>query len=337
MNNRNTNNFCYQNFDENPNSVNILGIDTSCDDTTIGLIDGNGKIITKKKMSLECDYYGGVVPELAARMHLENIDKLFLQVLGDKTIHAISATIGPGLLSSLVVGSNFAKTYAKIKNIPFIPVHHLEGHIYACFDGKSPSYPFLALLISGGHSDLYLCKGFGKYELIAKTCDDSAGEVFDKIGRHFGLPFPAGPHIEKSAQKASKFITPTIAMKGKLSFSFSGLKTKSIMIQEGIYNTSWFLQESIGLTLKEKVSLAIQKTGVTQVFVCGGVAANETIRKHIREIYGINVLFPPLELCMDNGAMIALAALEHIRNRTTMINDFQIDEFPRMSLEDYYG
>lgn len=314
--------------------INIVGIDTSCDDTAIGLIDSNKNIINECKYSLDCKLYGGIVPELAARMHADKLDEIFKKTVENHPVDAIAATVGPGLISSVVLGSEFAKIYAKIKNIPFIPIHHLEGHIYAA---NIEQYPFLALLISGGHSDLYLCEEFGKYELIAKSLDDAVGEVFDKIGKHLELGFPSGPLVEKLAIKHTKCLEPMISMKNQLAFSFSGLKTKAIRIQnETKENVSWFLQESIGLTLKEKLQLAIKSTNVKNVIVCGGVAANKSIRNHIIEIPEINIQFPPINLCMDNGPMIAFAGLEHLKRNTKFVNNFEIEEFSRMTLTEFY-
>ncbi len=312
----------------------ILGIETSCDDLAMGLIDGKGNIINECKYSLDSKNYGGIVPELAARMHANYLDVIFKKTVGNYNINAIGATVGPGLISSVVLGAEFAKTYAKINNIPFIPVHHLEGHIYA---SRFTEYPFLAFLISGGHSDLYLCKGFGQYELILKTLDDSAGEVFDKLGRQFGLNFPCGPEMEQLANHAIYHINPVIIMKNQLALSFSGLKTKALRMNESVENISWFLQESIGLTLKEKLMMAINKTSVNNVIICGGVAANQVIRSHISSIPNINVIFPPINLCMDNGPMIAYVALDHLNHNSSLINKFNQDEFSRMTINEFYS
>lgn len=313
----------------------ILGIDTSCDDTSIGLIDDQGNILENKKFSLDCKKFGGIIPELAARMHLDYIDKIFLEIKEKyKEIYVICATIGPGLISSLIIGSTFAKTYAKITSSIFIPIHHLEGHIFASPVNK---YPFLSLLISGGHSDLYLCESFGNYKLIAKSLDDSAGEVFDKVGRKYELDFPSGSHIERLAHNVTKKIEPMIPMKNKLQFSFSGLKTKTLRIDDSVENVAWFLQESIGETIKEKLQMAIELTAVNHVVVCGGVAANKSIRAKIQSIENIHCIFPPIELCTDNGVMIALAGLQHYKNETSFVNNFELEEFSRMQLDDYYS
>lgn len=308
-----------------------VGIDTSCDDTAIGMIDENRNIIAEEKMSLFCGKYGGVVPELAARNHLNYIDKLFMEVTGGEKIDLIGATVGPGLLPGLVVGSQFAKTYANLMNIPFVPVHHLEGHIEAA---GYKNYPFIALLISGGHSDIYICHEFGKYELMIKTLDDAAGEVFDKIGRNLQLPFPSGPYIEQLAKNATIYHEPMVAMKGQLAFSFSGLKTKTLRINDTPENISWFLQESIALTLKEKLSMIIERTNIHKIVVCGGVSANLTIRNHLNSL-NAELIYPPLSLCADNGPMIAFAAYEHYKHQTKYVNNYNIPEFSRMSLSEW--
>jgi N6-L-threonylcarbamoyladenine synthase len=326
----------------------VVGVDTSCDDTCIGLVEFSKNSNSNKEFkqfcqydvkikkniivsqSKSCDFYGGVVPEVAARNHLDYIDKAFLEVVKDEKIDLICATAGPGLVTALVVGFNFAKTFSEIKNIPFIPVHHLEAHIAAarlfCDD-----FPFLALLISGGHTDLYLCEGFGKYKLICKTLDDAIGEVFDKVGKKFSLPFPAGPFLEEEAKKAKGLIKPMIVMKNELKFSFSGIKTKAVNLNYEVEEIADFLQESIGITLKEKLQMAVELTGVKSILVGGGVAANQRIREILKNSFE-KIIFAPLDLCRDNGVMIALSGFSHFIEKTNVNN---IKEFARMNLEDF--
>lgn len=296
----------------------ILGCDTSCDDTTVGIIRGldHTEILSNVKFSQDIFSikYGGVVPEVSARSHLEEIKPTFLKALNVADIKLsdidfFACTVGPGLIGGLLVGSTFIKTLAKLENKPFIGIHHLEGHIASC--RQKP--PFLALIISGGHSLISLYDESLSFTTVCNTLDDSAGEVFDKIGRIMGLPFPAGAHIEDLATQAQIFFPIPKITHGRLAFSFSGLKTKcKQMLEKGINaaDVAFFLQESITSHLVDKLRMAVELTGIQKISVCGGVSANKYIRKELSSNF--NCFFPSLELCTDNGAMIALAAKDKI-------------------------
>jgi N6-L-threonylcarbamoyladenine synthase len=313
----------------------IIGCDTSCDDTTIGILRVSDKIEVLADIRFSqlasCTLYGGVVPEVAARNHLNKIKLCFNLAIEQASITLdqidyFSATVGPGLIGGIIIGSNFIKTLAKIQNKPFIPIHHLEGHIAAAQE----KLPFLALVISGGHTVIISCTE-DKYEIICNTLDDSAGDVFDKIGRLIGLPFPAGPHIENLAVKSINYIQPLRITPGQLNFSFSGLKTNCIrLLNDGIEHAdvARYLQESIANNLREKLALAIKNTNIHKLVICGGVAANKRIREVLTQDF--QCFFPPISICTDNGVMVALAGLERIKKQL-FINQY-IDEFPYMNL-----
>ena len=316
----------------------ILGLDTSCDDTSVGIIQVNNEnldfssniILANVKYSqlTSCVKYGGVVPEIAARTHLDNLSKTLEEALKTaklsiEDIDYFSVTIGPGLIGSLIVGSNFIQSIAKIKNKPCILVHHLEGHIASCQEKP----PFFSLVISGGHSFLAFCDENYNYEILCSTLDDSLGEVFDKVGRVFELPFPSGPFIEKLALESQNRINPIEIMKGKNGFSFSGLKTSCLNLVKTHKKEDicFFLQESAVNHLVNKISKFLSPD--SKLIVCGGVASNQYIRENLKARW--NCSFPPLDLCCDNGVMIALAAQISIYNNRFIKNH---EEFASMTL-----
>lgn len=315
----------------------ILGIETSCDETAAAVLKGNPSVnsgqvqilsnIVASSASLQAKY-GGVIPEQAAREQIKAIIPVIeesLQVSGYSVqeIDTIAVTYGPGLIGSLLVGVETAKTLALIWNKPLIPVNHLIGHFYANFI-QVPNFPCLGLLVSGGHTDLVLFSDHGQYKYLGGTRDDAAGECFDKCARLLGLPYPGGPHISQLAQKGdpSKFKLP-IPMKGikDLDFSYSGLKTavanlvKSnedlVMSQKA--DLAAAIENAIVESLVDKVMLALKTYPVKNVMIAGGVAANQKLIGDLR--FKINDLrmsvklhIPPPHLCTDNGAMIASAA-----------------------------
>jgi len=323
----------------------ILGIETSCDETACALIEGKEKTIKilSNIVSSQIDLhasYGGVVPEIAARAHLENILpvlKLSLNKakIGWKDIDAIAVTIGPGLLVSLLTGIETAKTLAYIFHKPIIPINHIEGHIYANFVATNHqslitncSFPLLCLVVSGGHTSLILMKNHGRYEILGETLDDAAGEAFDKVGNLLGLPYPGGPFLAKIAQKGDPqaFHLPRAWLGNSLDFSFSGLKTavlykiKQLKIGNSkleigaISDLAASCQQAIIDVLTEKTLEAARRYKTEAICLTGGVAANLELRKQLRKKCQKTkkaLFVPPPNLCTDNAAMIACAGYYH--------------------------
>lgn len=309
----------------------ILGIESSCDDTAAAVIH-NGKILSNVVASQEVHrQYGGVVPELASRAHQQNIVPVVHQAIQlaniDKNqLSAIAFTRGPGLLGSLLVGTSFAKSLALGLDIPLIAVDHMQGHILAHFieeEGKSmPQFPFLALTISGGHTQIVKVTDYFEMEVIGQTIDDAVGEAFDKSAKILGLPYPGGPLIDKYAQEGNpkrfKFPKPKVA---PLDFSFSGLKTSILyfveketaknpeFITENIKDICASIQFTIVDYLMDKLKNAIKQTGIKEIAIGGGVSANSGIRKALKEAeqkHGWKTHIPKFEYCTDNAAMIAI-------------------------------
>lgn len=310
----------------------ILGIESSCDETSASIcIDGNimSNVIASQAIHAK---YGGVVPELASRAHQQNIiptiDQAIVQAKITKNdVDAVAFTRGPGLLGSLLVGTSFAKSFALARNIPLIEVNHMQAHILAHFiDDPKPSFPFLCLTVSGGHTQIVLVKDYFDMELIGQTLDDAAGEAFDKTAKILNLPYPGGPLIDKNAQfgdpNAFKLPEPQIA---DLNFSFSGLKTAILyLVQDEIKKNPNFLEVSMNdlcasvqhrivTILLNKVKKAAKITGVKNIAIAGGVSANSGLRNSLLEMgeqYKWNVFIPKFEYCTDNAAMIAIAGYQ---------------------------
>jgi N6-L-threonylcarbamoyladenine synthase len=299
----------------------ILGIETSCDETALALYSNKGLIENLVYSQSEHQAYGGVVPELAAREHLEKLPRLFKQLLQSaniqpKSITHIAVTCGPGLIGALLVGHNFAQGLAQALNIPLIPIHHLEAHIAAAFINTTfEPEPFLTLLVSGGHTQILLTNGIGNYQLLGQTLDDAAGEAFDKTAKVMGLGYPGGPKIEQKAQDATQPVALPKALKLRKDamMSFSGIKTaarqhylehqKQPLVVE---NIAQGLQACIAEQLTRKVNTAIKTTGVKKLVVSGGVSANQFIRSYLeKHSLTETVLFPDLKYCTDNAAMVA--------------------------------
>ncbi|WP_342261724.1 tRNA (adenosine(37)-N6)-threonylcarbamoyltransferase complex transferase subunit TsaD [Alphaproteobacteria bacterium endosymbiont of Tiliacea citrago] len=292
----------------------ILGIESSCDDTGIAVIENN-KIL--ENIVLKQDHKHGVIPEYAARQHhvaiFEGVKSVF------KNIDLIAYTNGPGLIGSLFVGSSFAKGLAYGSNIPFIGINHLEGHFFLPYWLYHFDLPFLALLISGGHSLLIEVYDVDKYKIISRSLDDAVGEVFDKVARHLGFDYPGGVHIEKAALNAShlfEFSFPN-SMIDRDEFSFSGLKTaaiRQISINDSDEKKADFcdqFQKHVAYLLIEKIAKFYLKNQIKNWVISGGVASNKVIRSLIEEkasMFGAFVYYPPVELCTDNGVMIAAVA-----------------------------
>jgi N6-L-threonylcarbamoyladenine synthase len=320
----------------------ILGIDTSCDDTGVGIVQ-DGKVLANIVASQTALHakYGGVMPEQASREHLEVIDLVLEQALNQaqiklSDIDAIAATYGPGLVGALLVGLTYGKTLAWGLEKPFIPVHHLEGHI-ASSASSDLQPPFLCLIASGGHTSLFRVKAWGDYQELGHTRDDAAGEAFDKVARLLGLGFPGGPALSKAAKQGndSAYAFP-IALKGQdgFDFSFSGLKTAvALLLQKeptsNIHDIAASFEKTVVESLVSVTERAARFTGYRHLVVAGGVAANQRLRRRFGDI-GLITHFPPLQLATDNGAMIALAAQFYMEHNPDY---WQIDASPYLPLD----
>lgn len=306
----------------------ILGIETSCDETAVAVVKNGREILSNTVASQIKSHkrFGGVVPEIASRHHVEQMTIVLEEALNEAgvswdDIDAIAVTEGPGLVGALLIGVNAAKALAFAKQKPLIGVHHIAGHIYANRFQKEFEFPLLALIVSGGHTELVLMKEHGNYELIGETRDDAAGEAFDKVARMLDLPYPGGPQIDRLAAIGEETINFPRAWleEGSYDFSFSGLKSAVI---NTIHNAKQrgeelkkediaaSFQDSVIDVLTKKTSRAAKENRVNQVIVAGGVAANNGLRTALKNEFtdlGIPLLIPPLNLCTDNAAMIAAA------------------------------
>ena len=306
----------------------ILGIETSCDETGVAIYDSEKGLLGHKlysQIKLHAKY-GGVVPELASRDHINYIIPLIHGLLKDckiniQNIEAIAYTSGPGLSGALLVGSSVAESLACALGIRSIPIHHLEGHLLApMLEDRKPKFPFIALLVSGGHSQLIHVKELGSYKIIGDTLDDAAGEAFDKTAQLLGLGYPGGAALSKLAEKGLKHFElprPLLHSNG-LDFSFSGLKTAVLYLvrkqkkltKEIKADIAYAFEDSITDVLVKKTIQALKQEGLKRVIISGGVGANKTLRKKITAECNQNefeYFFPDLTFCTDNGAMIALA------------------------------
>jgi len=309
----------------------ILAIESSCDDTSAAvIIDGEVKSNRVANQSVH-EQYGGVVPELASRAHMANIVPVVQAALDDAGItqsdlSAIGFTRGPGLLGSLIVGVSFAKSLALSLDIPLIEVHHMNAHILAHFaEDPKPDFPFLCLTVSGGHTQIVRVDDYLDMTILGETIDDAAGEAFDKTGKILGLPYPAGPIIDKYAKEGDAKYTFTEPKVGELDFSFSGLKT-SIMhfLQKEMRKDDQFVnnhikdicasvQARIVSILLNKLAIAAEKTGIEHIAIAGGVSANSGLRNGLIELCeekGWNHYIPAFQYCTDNAGMIAVSAYQ---------------------------
>ncbi|MBN2031904.1 MAG: tRNA (adenosine(37)-N6)-threonylcarbamoyltransferase complex transferase subunit TsaD [Deltaproteobacteria bacterium] len=337
--------------------MNVLGIDTSCDDTSAAIVVDGNVPLSNVVYSQICLHhpYGGVVPELASREHLRNIvevvDQAFAKAAIDQQdLDGIAVTIGPGLIGSLLVGLYYAKGLSFVLGVPFIGVNHLEGHILSVFLEESvPDFPFVALTVSGGHTSLYHVAGFGRYTSLGQTLDDAAGEAFDKVAKLLGLGYPGGPVIEKLAVEGNheKIRFPRAYLtRGSLDFSFSGLKTAVALFVRKWRETGEPLgisaadvaasfQESVIDVLVQKVMEAVEKSGVSSVVIAGGVACNKTLRDRLIEqaaSQAVAVFFPRPAYCTDNGAMIAVAGYHRLFRGER--SDLSVDVRSRFPIDD---
>ncbi|PHQ79293.1 MAG: tRNA (adenosine(37)-N6)-threonylcarbamoyltransferase complex transferase subunit TsaD [Coxiella sp. (in: Bacteria)] len=326
----------------------VLGIESSCDETAIALYDEHKGLIAEKIHSqIELHrQYGGVVPELSSRDHIRTLIPLIDSLLSDATLtlqdlDGIAYTKGPGLIGSLMVGASIAKSLAFGLAIPTVGVHHMEGHLMAIMlDEPHPAYPFLALLVSGGHTLLYEVRGLGDYTLLGESLDDAAGEAFDKTAKLLGLPYPGGPEIAKLALQGDpnrfKFPRPMTNRPG-LEFSFSGLKTHAVTHYQKYKNEPTIkadiaraFEDAVVDTLLIKCKRALEQTGLERLVMVGGVSANTQLREKMQTL-DADIFYPAPRFCTDNGAMIAYTG--YLRLQRGERDGLAIKVTPRLPME----
>jgi N6-L-threonylcarbamoyladenine synthase len=342
-------------------NLTFLGIETSCDETAASIVqekaDGTGNILSNIVSSQVDEHkeFGGVVPELAARAHIEKIDFIIKKAFKESgfninNLDGVAATAGPGLIVCLTVGLNIGKTISASLKKPFIAVNHLEGHALSPKINKKIEFPYLLLLISGGHTQFLEVNGVGSYRRLGTTIDDAIGEAFDKTAKLLGIEFPGGPIIEQWAKKGDEnhFILPKpIFKRGGCNLSFAGLKTAVLKISKELkdnkekYHLAASFQKTINEILYQKTKVAMDdflknKNGKKNIFViAGGVASNLTIRKNLIKLSNeknFTPIFPPLDLCSDNAAMIAWAGIE--RFKMNLVDDLEFPSKARWQLDD---
>lgn len=311
-------------------NINILAIESSCDDTSAAVIQ-NGKVLSNLIATQKVhEMYGGVVPEMASRAHMQNIipvvDVALKHASVDKAdISAVAFTQAPGLIGSLLVGACFAKAYAQSLQVPLIAVHHMQAHVLAHFiEDPKPEFPFLCLTVSGGHTQVVLCRSHLDMEVLGETIDDAAGEAFDKVAKMLGLPYPGGPMVDKLAKEGDplKFAFPVSDMQG-FDFSFSGIKTAVLyflqkqqkenpdFVAQNLNDICASVQHTIIKMLMNKLKKAAKELNIKHVGIAGGVSANSALRHTLQETgdqLGWQVYIPRFEYCTDNAAMIAITA-----------------------------
>lgn len=312
----------------------LLGINTSCDDTSAAVVS-DGRDIRSNVVSSQSEIhkkYGGIVPELASRRHIEMIWVVVNEAtqkagISLDELDALAVCHGPGLIGSLLVGCGFAKAIAYARKLPLVSVNHLEGHIFSVFlEEKKPAYPFLSLIVSGGHTSLYLVEGFGRYIELGRTRDDAAGEAYDKVSKLLGLGYPGGPVIDGLAVEGDPkaFSFPRAYLPESFDFSFSGLKTavrNKVQGEESLIANPQFVkdisasfQAAVVDVLVRKVEWAIVKKGIRRVTMAGGVAANSALRRRMEKMAAdrdVELYLPSRNLCTDNAAMISAAGYHH--------------------------
>lgn len=334
----------------------VLGIETSCDETGVAVYD------SEKGLLADCLYsqvdlhakYGGVIPELASRDHIRKTLPLVRQVIDEaglqqSDIEGVAYTAGPGLIGALLVGASIGRSLAMGWNVPAIGVHHMEGHLLApMLEEEPPEFPFVALLVSGGHTQLVRVEGIGQYEMLGESLDDAAGEAFDKVGKMLGLPYPGGPHVAKLALQgnAGRFQFPRpMTNRPGLDFSFSGLKTfvRNTIAEEtgedGLdeqtrADIAYAFEDAVVSTLAIKCRRALEHTGLKSLIIAGGVSANQRLRQVLEEnlakVQG-RLFYAKPSLCTDNGAMIAYAGCQRLL--AGQQSDLEIQARPRWNLE----
>jgi N6-L-threonylcarbamoyladenine synthase len=330
----------------------ILGIESSCDETGLALYDSMQGLLGHALHSQVCMHqdYGGVVPELASRDHIRRVIPLLREVLGQsgktlRNLEGIAYTQGPGLAGALLVGAGFARSLAYALGIPAVGVHHLEGHLLSpLLSDPRPEFPFVALLVSGGHTQIMCVEKVGSYRTLGDTLDDAAGEAFDKTAQLLGLGYPGGPAVSTLAEQGdpTRFKLPRPMLNsGDLNFSFSGLKTAVLTLRNKHREDSAradiaaAFQEAMVEVLATKAARALEERKRTRLVVAGGVGANRQLRARLMDEaakLGAAVYFPPLELCTDNGAMIAFAGAQRMLHGVTGPASFGVK--PRWDLEE---
>lgn len=351
----------------------VLGIESSCDETAASVVR-DGRELLSNVVQTQIDIhaqYGGVIPEVAARSHIEVINPVINKALSEAgcswdEIDAIAVTYAPGLIGSLLVGTLAARTLAITHNKPLYPIHHVEAHVYANFiteqsdklglslPSKQPAFPMLALIVSGGHSQLVLFKDHGDYELLGQTQDDAVGEAFDKVAKIIGLPYPGGPSIAKAALDGDpfKYKLPKAKLQNPYDFSFSGLKTALLRaVQHETGNDYTFpshalpallddvqranfaasFQQVAVETLVDKAEKAYRDYSPASVVIAGGVAANQELRRQLQERLPINIEYAPMQLCTDNGAMIATLGYYYAQ-KMEPTSPFELEVVPSLSM-----
>lgn len=341
----------------------ILGIESSCDETATAIVEDGKKLLSNVVVS-QIDIhkeYGGVIPEIAARSHIEAINPVINKALAEANltiddIDAIAVTYAPGLIGSLLIGTLAARTLAILHHKPLVKVQHVEGHVYANFlNEKQPEFPLLALIVSGGHSQLVLFKDHGNYELLGQTNDDAIGEAFDKVAKILGLPYPGGPAIARAAKDGDKFKyhLPDAKLKHPYDFSFSGLKTavlRAVQKEVGVsYDFPSFklkdklktseindfaasFQYTAIKTLVTKTVKAYNEFQPKSVVIAGGVAANQELREQLKAALPIDIDYAPISLCTDNAAMIAtLGYYKFMNGKVT--DPYELEVIPSISME----
>lgn len=341
----------------------ILGIESSCDETAAAIVEDGKKLLSNVVVS-QIDIhkeYGGVIPEIAARSHIEAINPVINKALAEANltiddVDAIVVTYAPGLIGSLLIGTLAARTLAILHHKPLVKVQHVEGHVYANFlNEKQPEFPLLALIVSGGHSQLVLFKNHGDYELLGQTNDDAIGEAFDKVAKILGLPYPGGPAIARAAKDGDKFKyhLPDAKLKHPYDFSFSGLKTavlRAVQKEVGVsYDFPSFklkdklktseindfaasFQYTAIKTLVTKTVKAYNEFQPKSVVIAGGVAANQELREQLKAALPIDIDYAPISLCTDNAAMIAtLGYYKFMNGKVT--DPYELEVIPSISME----
>jgi N6-L-threonylcarbamoyladenine synthase len=340
----------------------ILGIESSCDETAASVVE-DGRVLLSNVVNSQINIhalYGGVVPEVAARSHIEVINPVINQALTDAKctwddIDAIAVTYAPGLIGSLLVGTLAARTLAVLKNKPLYPIHHVEAHVYANFlNETAPEFPMLALIVSGGHSQLVLFRDHGDYELLGQTQDDAVGEAFDKVAKILGLPYPGGPSVTKAALTGDpkRYLLPKAKLKGAYDFSFSGLKTavlRAVQRETGVDFTfpsgelsarlddvqrndfAASFQYTAISTLVDKAEKAFRDYSPKSVVIAGGVAANQELRRQLSERLPMHIDYAPMHLCTDNAAMIATLGYYYAQKKQPT-DPMELEVIPSLSM-----
>ncbi len=321
----------------------VLGIETSCDETGVAVVEDGCRVIVNELAS-QIDVharFGGVVPEIASRQHTEIISQLVRRAVdaAGGRVDAVAVTAGPGLMGSLLVGVCYGKAFAYARGLPIVPVHHIEGHLFSPFlAGTPPEFPALALVVSGGHTQLIHCRAAQDYEILGSTRDDAVGECFDKVARLLKLPYPGGPSVQRAAEGGdpAAFSLPRgMAHSDTLDFSYSGLKTAVLYLLRDNpdakpADVAASFQAAAVDILVSRTKSALRRTRAPRLLVVGGVAANRLLRDRITAEAGVPVLIPPMALCTDNAAMIAAAG--HARLASGRVGNFEITPNPALSL-----